>query len=304
MRQTVNGRLTQSKRLLATGSLLVVTLAWGSTFTVMKNAIARQPVLDFLFTRFAVATVAMFVIRPALLFHFGKSFSRAVLVKGSVLGIFLGFGYIAQTFGLERVAASSSGFITGLFVLFTPLLGALLFGEKLGPRAWLAVLLATGGLALLSLRGWSIGRGELLTLLCAILFAAHIVGLGRWSAGLDPYALTVVQLVTVSLLTGVTSLSGGFQPPPDLGVWGAVGLTAILATAVAFVIQTWAQSLIPPTRAAVIMTMEPAFAALFAVLIGKEILTFRTLAGGVLVMAAIYLMELSKPLAPLPHLEP
>lgn len=300
--------MTETRREpLAIASLVGVTAVWGSTFVMMKDAIERQPVMDFLATRFIVAALCLIIARPRAL----SSLSRVDLTRGVILGLALGGGYIAQTFGLAKTSAAVSGFITGMFVVFTPLIAAALLRKPIGIFAWLAVAIATGGLALISLRGWSIGVGEALTVICALMFALHIVGLGEWSTSGTAYALAVVQITTVGLLCGVVSLSDGYQAPPDSRVWFAVIVTAVFATAIAFFVQTWAQSLIDPTRAAVVMTMEPVFAGFFAVMLGGERLSLRTVAGGALVVCAMYLVELGPRRAgqvrvepSLPHLEP
>jgi drug/metabolite transporter (DMT)-like permease len=163
-------------------------------------------------------------------------------------------------------------------------------------------VLATLGLGLLSLHGWSVGVGEVLTLGCALFFAVHIVGLGEWSAQYDAYSFALVQIGTVAVITLVWAAPGGISLPPDAGVWSAVAITAVLATAAGFLIQTWAQSMVPPTRAAVVMTMEPVFAGLFAVFIGGNHLTPRILGGAACVLAAMFISELKR-VPPSPRLE-
>ena len=273
----------------ATIALVGVTCVWGSTFVVVKHAVERMPVMDFLAWRFAIATLVMVVVRPAAV----RSISMQQVVRGVPLGIALGGGYVAQTFGLERTPATVSGFITGLFVVFTPLCSGVLLRRVVPREAWWGVAVAVAGLALLSLRGLSVGTGEAITLLCAIAFALHIVGLGEWSTPADAYGLAVVQLATVSLISVVAAAPDTLSPPPDAGVWGAVLLTGIAATAVAFFIQTWAQAHLHPTRAAVVMTMEPVFAGVFGVAIGGDRLGDRTVLGALLVLAAMYLVELA-----------
>jgi drug/metabolite transporter (DMT)-like permease len=269
-------------------ALVAVTAVWGSTFVVVKDSVERIPVTDFLTWRFALAALAMLLIRPRAVAGLGPSGRRA----GLLLGLALGTGYLLQTLGLQTTSAAVSGFITGMFVVLTPLGAAVLLRQAPDRTAWLAVGLATVGLGFLSLRGLGIGGGELLTLGCAAAFALHIVGLGRWAPSYDVYGLAVVQLLTVAGMCAVVAVPGGLAMPPDAGVWGALALTAVAATAVAFVVQTWAQAHLPPTRAAVIMTMEPVFAGLFAVVAGGERLGVRTLAGAALVLAAMVLTEL------------
>jgi drug/metabolite transporter (DMT)-like permease len=268
-------------------ALLAVTAVWGSTFVVVKDAVDRMPVTDFLTWRFALAALAMVLIRPRSVAQLGRHGRRA----GALLGLALGAGYLLQTLGLQTTGAAVSGFITGMFVVLTPLGAALLLNQPPGRSAWIAVALATVGLGLLSLKGFSVGGGELLTLGCAVAFALHIVGLGRWASSYDVYGLAVVQLLAVAAMCAVVAVPGGLVTPPDAQVWGALALTAIAATAVAFVVQTWAQAHLPPTRAAVLMTMEPVFAGVFAVAAAGEHLGARTLLGAGLVLAAMVLTE-------------
>jgi drug/metabolite transporter (DMT)-like permease len=229
----------------------------------------------------------MLLIRPRAVAGLGPAGRRA----GLLVGLALGAGYLFQTIGLQTTSAAVSGFITGMFVVLTPLAAAVLLRQAPDRLAWAAVGLATVGLGFLSLRGFAVGGGELLTLGCAAAFALHIVGLGRWASSYDVYGLAVLQLLTVAAMCAVVAVPGGLAMPPDAAVWGALALTALAATAVAFVVQTWAQAHLPPTRAAVIMTMEPVFAGLFAVVAGGEHLGLRTLAGAALVLAAMILTE-------------
>jgi len=164
--------------------------------------------------------------------------------------------------------------------------------RKTDRRTWLVVALATVGVALLSLNGWSIGIGELLTLACAVFFAVHIVGLGEWSPLYDPYAFSLLQIATVAVISLVAAIPGGIAVPPDIEVWIVIGITGIFATALAFIVQTWAQSLVPATRAAVVMTMEPVFAGFFAVVLGGNQLTLRVILGAACILAAMLMINL------------
>lgn len=271
---------------LAPWALLAVSASWGLAFVVMKDAIVRQDVMSFLTTRFALAVLVMLALRP----HVIKLINKDLLLKGAAAGLFLGTGYIFQTLGLARTGAAITGFVTGLYVVLTPLIAAVIFKERISKLTWFCVFLATIGLALLSLRGWSVGVGELLVFVSAIAFAAHIVSLSRWSSGRDAYAMTIVQLAACGVLTGSISLAQGYNRPPDAGVWAVVVFTAVFATAIAFMVQTWSQAHMSSTKVAVILTMEVVFSAFFAVLIGGETLTLQTLLGGALVLAAMYLI--------------
>jgi drug/metabolite transporter (DMT)-like permease len=269
-------------------ALVGVTAVWGSTFIVVKDATVRMPVMDFLAWRFGIAALVMVAIRPRAV----RMLSRAARQHGVVLGLALAAGYVSQTYGLRRTPATVSGFITGLFVVFTPLCAGLLLRRRVDWASWLGVAVATGGLALLSLHGLSVGRGEAITLLCALAFALHIVGLGEWSTARDAYGLAVVQLTTVAVVSALAAAPDTLAPPPDAGVWGAILLTALAATAIGFFVQTWAQAHLTPTRAAVVMTMEPVFAGIFGVAFGGDDLTVRIVIGALLVLAAMFLVEL------------
>ena len=272
---------------LAPWALLSVSAAWGFAFVVMKDAIERQTVNNFLFSRFVLAVLVMIVIRPQCITLFNKD----LLLRASTAGLFLGSGYILQTLGLERTGAAITGFITGLYVVFTPLIAAVVLKARITMVTWGCVAVATIGLALLSLQGWSIGFGELLVLGSAFAFGAHIIALGKWSSGRDAYAMTVVQLAMCALLTGLASLfEEGYQLPPDKGVWATVIFTAVACTAVAFVIQTWSQAHMSTTKVAVILTMEVVFAAIFAIVFGGETLTPQKAVGGVLVVIAMFVI--------------
>jgi drug/metabolite transporter (DMT)-like permease len=275
---------------LAPWALLAVSACWGAAFVLMKPVIERQSVNSFLATRFVFAVIAMLAIRPKVL----RQMNKELILKGSLAGLFLGSGYIFQTLGLARTGAAITGFVTGLYVVLTPLIAAIFLKERINLFTWLCVFLATVGLGLLSLHGWSIGVGEALVFVSAILFAAHIVTLSKWSLGLDTYALTIVQLAICAILTGAIATGQGYEKPTDAGVWAVVVFTAVICTAVAFIVQTWSQAHINSTKVAVILTMEVVFAALFAVLFGGETLTLQISIGGVMVVLAMYLIVMKE----------
>jgi drug/metabolite transporter (DMT)-like permease len=265
-------------------------MAWGWAFVIMKDAIQRQSVNNFLFTRFVFGAVVMVLIRPGVL----KLLNKDLLLRAGTAGIFLGFGYIFQTLGLARTGAAITGFVTGLYIVLTPLFAWLFLKEKINRFTWICIGVATVGLAFLSIHGFSVGFGELLVFVSAIFYALHIIALSQWSSGRDPYAMTVVQLAVCALLSGVASIPGGYSPPPDAGVWGVVIFTAVFATAIAFIIQTWAQAHMTSTKVAVILTMEVVFAAIFAIIFGGESLTLQSAIGGILVVGAMYLIVIKE----------
>ncbi len=271
---------------LAPWALLLVAAMWGISFVWMKDILDQQDVYSFLVSRFVVAALVMIVVNP----KFITKINRKILLKGSVIGTALGLGYIFQTLGLERTTPAITGFITGLYVVLTPLIGALILKEKLTVQAWFYIALATIGLGVLSISGFSIGTGEFFVLISAFLFAAHIILLSRWSKDFDAYTLTFIQLLTCAVVSGIPASLNGFVAPPDQQVWAVILFTAVFATFFAFVVQTWAQARISATKVAVILTMEVVFAALFSVALGAEPLTLRILLGGSMVLIAMIMI--------------
>lgn len=278
------------KMKLAPWALLSVAMAWGLSFVIMKDAIQKQSVNNFLFTRFAVATVVMLIIRPQVI----KFMNRDLLLRAGASGVFLGSGYIFQTLGLARTGAAITGFVTGLYIVLTPLFASVILRQRVSRFTWSCIAMGTVGLGVLSIHGWSVGLGELLTFISAILFALHIIALSKWSPGRDTYAMTVVQLGMCAVVAGFASIPGGYAPPPDAGVWSVVIFTAVFATAIAFIIQTWSQAHMSPVKVAVILTMEVVFAALFAIIFGGESLNLQSSIGGVMVVTAMYLIVIKE----------
>ena len=274
---------------VATVALLAITACWGSTFFLTKDLLERVPVLDYLAVRFAVASVTLMVLFPRAL---GR-LSPAARIRGVVLGLLYGVAQILQTAGLEHTAATVSGFVTGLYVVCTPLLAAPLLRQRIGGATWGAVVLAVAGLAVLTLRGVSMGYGEGLTFVAAVLYAGHIVGLGAWSTAQDAIGMAIVQLLAITVVCGLVTVPDGIVLPSTTADWTSVLYMSVFAAALALAGQTWAQAHLPPTRTAIIMSMEPVFAAFFAVLLGGEDLTGRMFVGGAMVLAAMLVVELA-----------
>jgi len=271
---------------LASWALLAVAAVWGISFVWMKDVLDQQDVFSFLFCRFTVASLIMVLVRPAIL----KNLSWKLISRGSLAGFALGTGYIFQTLGLERTTPAITGFVTGLYVVFTPLIGLIVFRDHITRIAWFYIVLATIGLGVLSISGWSMGVGELFVLTSAIMFAIHIILLSRWSKHFDTYLLTFVQLFTCALVAGVPAAINGFTLPPDSQTWNVVAFTAVFATFLAFIVQTWSQARISAVRVAVILTTEVVFAALFSVLLGVEPLTIRIIIGGSMILVAMIMI--------------
>lgn len=283
---TAASRSSMSTR--AVLALLVVTAIWGSTFFMLKDVITRTPVMDFLAVRFLIATLVLWAIRPMSV----ARLTKAERWQGLALGLFCGLAQLLQGIGLQTTSAAVSGFVTGMYVVLTPVLGALVLGMRLTKAVWAAVALSTVGLGMLSLQGLSIGPGEALTLLGAVFLAGQILGLGRWSSSRNAYGLAVIQLAVITVVCAIGAAPGGITLPSTRGDWVVLMYMALAAGAATFVVQSWAQAHIPPTRAAIVMTMEPVWAAVFAVALGGEVLGPRAAIGGLLVVAAMYVVEL------------
>ncbi len=266
--------------------LLATTAVWGGAFLVMKDSLVRQDVYSFLASRFILAAAFMFIYKPKSLTGLSRKFvKRAVLI-----GLLLCSGFIFQTFGLTQTTVSNTGFITGLYLVFTPLISWLLLKREIFKVQWLAVLVATIGLYFISFNGISVGIGEILVLISALLFAGQIVALGEWSDGENTYALTLIQILVSAVIFFALSLKDGFQLPPDNAVWSAVFYTAFFATFLGFLIQTKAQSVMSATVAGVLLAMETPFALFFGLYFDNDPITLRIISGGTLVLLAMALV--------------
>ena len=256
---------------------------------MVQDAIAIIPTMTFLAYRFVPATLLVAVMFRRRVTGLSKEGWRA----GLLMGILLTGGYVFQTFGLERTTAANAGFITGTFCVLTPLLGALLFRQKVGAVGWTAAFVAAVGLYLLSNPGGG-GRidGDLLVFLCAVSFSLHILATDRALKSHDLEGLLAVQLGVCGLFSlVVASAMGDLVVPRSPIVWQALAVTAILASAVAFWVQAWAQKHASPARTALILASEPAFAGLFAYLLQGETLSLLGWTGAGLIMAAIVTVE-------------
>ncbi len=274
---------------LPTLALIAVTAAWGSTFFLIKDLLEEISVLDFLSVRFLIAAVVLVAVAPRSMMRL----SRAEVKHGVALGLVYGLAQVLQTLGLERTPASVSGFVTGMYVVATPLLAAVLLRERITGWVWVAVLVSTAGLGFLSLQGLAISPGVAVIFASALLYGLHIVGLGRWSSVGNAFGLSVLQMIVIAAVCTAASAPNGIATPQTSGGWWSLIYMAVVAGAGALLAQTWAQAHLSSTRAAIIMTMEPVFATFFAVLFGGESLTARMLAGGTLVLAAMFMVELT-----------
>ena len=279
-------------RALVDLSLAAVALIWGATFVLVKRALDDVSTLTFLALRFAIAAVAL-----ALVFR--STLRRADLQRGLSGGILAGTclfgGYVLQTFGLKYTSASKAGFITGLYIPLVPLFSSVLYRRMPRFVEMAGVAMAFAGLTLMTVEHdlVSINRGDLLVSGCAVAYSFHILALGRFAQSIGAGVLAVVQIATAAVLAGATFW---WVEPVRIrwsgDVWIALAVTSLLATALAFFVQSWAQRWSSPTRTALIFSMEPVFAWATSYVVAREVLSARAIAGAGLILAGILLVEL------------
>src|SRR3989454_9769321 len=273
------------KALLA---LIAVTAVWGVTFVQVKDAVAIYPLFAFLAVRFAIATGVLAV--PAL--GRVRALGREGAVGGVLLGLLLALGYALQTAGLQRTTVSGTGFITGMYVVLTPLLALALFRARIGLAAWGGVILATAGLAMLS--GIHAGSvvGDLLVLAAAAVYSLQIVLLERHAPRYDALAFTFVEMAAAFSGLLVVALSlGDLSMPHGWTVWGALVVTGVFASALGYLVQTWAQRRTSATRTALAFTMEPVWTGFFGFTLAGDRLGALGWGGCAAIMAGIVLAE-------------
>lgn len=272
--------------------LIAITLVWGATFVVVKRALADISTLLFLAVRFSIAAAALAVLFRS---EFRRKEWGTSFLRGCFAGLFLFGGYVLQTTGLKFTSASKAGFITGLYVPLVPIIGGVLY-RKLPQISELAgISIACAGMFLLTVQRdiLDIGRGDLLVGGCAIAFAFHVIILGRFAPISNVGILTLAQITTGAVIGAATFW---WLEPVRISwtpaVWIALAVTSIFATALAFLVQTWAQRWTSPTRTALIFAMEPVFAWMTSYLLIGEILSLRAVIGAALILAGILTAEL------------
>jgi drug/metabolite transporter (DMT)-like permease len=268
--------------------LVAVTAVWGVTFVQVKDAVAIYPLFAFLALRFAIATLTL----AAPAFRRLRTLGRPGVAAAAFAGALLGSGYALQTAGLERTSVSSTGFITGLYVVLTPLLALAVFRVRLGREVWVGVALATAGLALLSgIHGGSLA-GDLLVLAGAAVYALQIVLMERYAPRYDALAFTLVEMAAAFAGLLVVALAAGqLGVPHGWTMWGALLVTGVFASALAFLAQTWAQRRTSATQTALAFSLEPVWAALFGFTLAGDRLGATGWLGCGVIMAGIVLAE-------------
>lgn len=290
---------TRSGELFPALLLAAAAAIWGFTFPLVKDAILRVSPLEFLAIRFAIATLALVIIWPRLAVEALRTARRAGLIAGGLLAV----GHVFQTFGLERTLSTNAGFITGLYVVFTPLFAALVLRRRPEPVVVLCVALTVIGLGLMSLTP-GVGRlqlnsGDLLVLCCAIAYAGQIVAIARYAPGMDPRVLLIQQMAITAAALTLVMPAQPIVAPRGWVVWNALLATALGSSVFGIGVQTWAQRRVSPTRAAVIFAAEAPFAALFARILSQERLTGRAWIGAALIGVGMVVVAVRRP--PVPH---
>jgi drug/metabolite transporter (DMT)-like permease len=269
-------------------ALIAVTAVWGVTFVQVKDAVALYPLFAFLAVRFWIATLTLAV--PGL--PRVRSLGRPGFVGGAFLGLLLAAGYTLQTAGLERTTVSSTGFITGMYVVLTPLIALVLVRSRIGLSVWGGVALSTIGLAMLSgIHAGSV-TGDLLVLAAAAVYSLQIVLMERYAPRYDAVAFTLVEMLAAGVALGVVAAAlGDLHLPHGWTVWGALLVTGVFASALAFLVQTWAQRRTSATRTALAFTMEPVWTAFFGYTLAGDRLGLLGWGGCAVIMAGIVLAE-------------
>jgi drug/metabolite transporter (DMT)-like permease len=269
-------------------ALVAVTAVWGVTFVQVKDAVAIYPLFAFLAVRFAIATAALGLPAAARM----RSLGRGGAAAGGMLGALLASGYALQTAGLQRTTVSSTGFITGLYVVLTPLFVFLLFHTRIGPATWGGAALAVVGLVMLSGIDAGSPLGDLLVLASTAAQALQIVGIERFAARFDPIALTFVEMLTCfAIFSAVATVLGDLEVPRGATVWGALLVTGVFASALAYLVQVWAQRRISAPRIALIFSLEAVFAGLFGYALAGDRLGALGWGGCAAIMVGIVIAE-------------
>jgi drug/metabolite transporter (DMT)-like permease len=267
--------------------LLAVTAVWGWTFVVVQDAVRLYGVLPFLAVRFAIAAAGTGLL-------WGRRVNRGSGRAGLAIGAILAVGYLLQTWGLRHTSATNCGLITGLFVVVAPVADRLIYGTHLRLSAILAAVLSLLGLGMLTGRlPTTLALGDLLTLGCALAFGVHVAVLSRHAPRHDSRALTTAQMLACAVLFAVLwPLAGPLEAPPRQ-LWPALLVTGLVASGIAYAIQTVAQRHLSAVQTAVILTCEPVFAGLFGYALAGDRLSPVQLSGGVVILAALLLAELA-----------
>ena len=273
---------------MALVAVIAVTAVWGVTFVQVKDAVAIYPLFAFLAVRYAIATGVLGIAGGGRV----RGLGRSGLTAGFVLGALLALGIGLQTAGLQRTTVSSTGFITGLYVVLTPLFGLVLFRTRVGVEVWLGVALSIGGLAMLSGVPSGSRLGDALVLASSAAQALQIVMVERYANRYDAVALTLLEMATCFVGFLVIALAlGDLSVPQGWTVWGALLVTGVFASALGYFIQIWAQRRISAARIALVFALETVWAGIFGYWLAGDRLGWLGWGGCALILAGIVLAE-------------
>ena len=273
--------------LLATFALLVATALWGSSFAITQVVVTQMDLISGMLFRAIIAVSILFLLKPNAVFRL----NRTDLKHATAIGLFLGSGYLLQSWGLLYTTATASGFIAGMFVVFTPIVGAIFFRERIRGITWAAIAIAVFGLAIMTLRGVGFGFGESITLVTALMWSLQITFLSRWGRPEIAWAMTTVQMAVVAMMSLILAAALDTLQLPPTHLWDELLYLGAGAGALALLLQTWGQAQVSAVRAAIIFTMEPVWGAIFSVIIVADVVTFPIAVGGGLIILAMLTSE-------------
>lgn len=282
----------------AEAMLICITVVWGLTFALVKESLKTVQPFVFMAWRFWIAALVMAAISIPKL----RRIDLRIVRDGFLLGMLLYASYSFQTFGLKKTTAGNAGFITGLFIVFTPLLAAIFLRHRPDAKSVAAVLVAVIGLGVLSLQpGLGIRVGDALVLACAFLYSVHIILLDGYVKKYDLVLLTFVQMLILALAFTASGFIFENMVVPKTGfVWMTLLICGVLASSAAFYVQGYAQRILSPVRTSMVLIMEPVFSVFFGILILGEHLTWRGWLGCALIFAGMVLTEIPTPGRPRP----
>lgn len=274
--------------LIASFALIVATALWGSSFAITQVVVTQMDLISGMLFRSLIAVLILLLLKPRSVFQLSAADAR----NSAAIGVFLGSGYLLQSWGLQHTTATASGFIAGMFVVFTPLVGAIIFRDRIPRVTWAAVAIAISGLAIMTLRGVGFGFGETITIVTAFMWSLQITFLSRWGRPEIAWAMTTIQMATVAMMSLILALAMNSLQWPPSSLWDELIYLGAGAGALALLLQTWGQAQVTAARSAIIFTLEPVWGAIFSVIIVSDVITAPIALGGGLIISAMLISEL------------
>ena len=274
--------------LIASFALIVATALWGSSFAITQVVVTQMDLISGMLFRSLIAVLILLLLKPRSVFQLSAADTR----NSAAIGVFLGSGYLLQSWGLQHTTATASGFIAGMFVVFTPLVGAIIFRDRIAGVTWAAVAIAISGLAIMTLRGVGFGFGETITIVTAFMWSLQITFLSRWGRPEIAWAMTTIQMATVAVMSLILALAMNSLQWPHSSLWDELIYLGAGAGALALLLQTWGQAQVTAARSAIIFTLEPVWGAIFSVIIVSDVISAPIALGGGLIISAMLVSEL------------